>query len=112
MWAVEKWRNQLILSIFSKFIWSAYTLIAATFFGLGFGVASILLRRSSSATNTDNNLNESHQIFRHGNKIFARVELLRRVLMDIQNGQYQSHCLTSDMCSTDFLAYFSSIDHV
>ena len=80
--------ESIFLSIFSKFIRSAYTLIAATFFGLGFGVASIALRRSSSATNTDNNLNESRQIFHQGNEIVARGELLRHVLMDIQNGQY------------------------
>jgi hypothetical protein len=62
-------------------------LIAATFFGIGFGVASIALRLSS-ATNTDNNPSESRQIFHQGNDVSARGELLRHVLMDIQNSQY------------------------
>jgi hypothetical protein len=72
-----------ILSIISKFIRAAYTSIAATFFGLGFGVASIaLVRLSSSSTNSDNL--EVHP----DNQVLARGELLRHVLIDIQNGWY------------------------
>jgi hypothetical protein len=71
----------IFLPIISKFIRAAYTLIAATFFGLGFGVASfahfVMLSLSTNSNNVE---------FHHHNEVFARGELLRHVLVDIQNG--------------------------